>query len=43
MAKIVVGKGNKNLLAEANLALDLARVAKSNALSIVRINSPKTA
>ena len=43
LAKIAAEKGNQNLSAEANLALDLARMAKSNALSIARINSPKTA
>lgn len=38
LAKIVAEKGNQNLSAEANLALDLARMAKSNALLIAKMN-----
>ncbi|MBI4812756.1 cyclodeaminase/cyclohydrolase family protein [Candidatus Falkowbacteria bacterium] len=39
LAKIVAEKGNRNLFAEASLAIDLARVAKSNALLIAKMNS----
>ncbi len=38
LAKVVATKGNKKARAEANLALDLARVAKSNALLIAKMN-----
>jgi formiminotetrahydrofolate cyclodeaminase len=38
LAKIVAEKGNQNLSAEANLALDLARMAKRYALLIAKMN-----
>jgi formiminotetrahydrofolate cyclodeaminase len=38
LAKEVAEKGNKNAFAEAQLALDLARMAKSNALLIAKMN-----